>query len=96
MRSWMFTLLPASEQRELAQRYEYDYRKDSYTIAGAILAVGGIGIATSLHKPVPLVFAALIVVEQIVRMIAFRRGPMGSVFGFVVRPLVRDFMNRQP
>ncbi len=96
MRSWMFTLLPASEQRALAQRYEYDYRKDAYTIAGAILAGGAIGILSSLHKPVPLAVAALIVVEQIVRMIAFSKGPMGSVFGFVVRPLVRDFTRRQP
>jgi hypothetical protein len=97
-RSWMFTLLPPHEQRALAQRYDYDYRKDAYSIAGAILAIGVIGILASIPKLdhvsglASMVVAALIVLEQTVRLAAFKKGPAGSIFGMLVRPFLRDLL----
>jgi hypothetical protein len=101
-RSWMFTLLTPREQRELAKRYAYDYRKDAYAVAGAILAVGVIGILSSVSRLdhfsgfIAVIIAALIVVEQALRMAAFRKGPAGSIFGALVRPLLKDVLTRQP
>jgi hypothetical protein len=101
-RSWMFTLLPPNEQRALAQRYDYDYRKDAYTIAGALLAVGVIGIIASVPKLdrvsglASLIVASLIVVEQVIRLIRFKTGPAGSILAMLVRPFIRDLLLRQP
>jgi hypothetical protein len=101
-RSWMFTLLPAHEQQALAQRYDYDYRKEAYSVAGAILAIGVLGILTSVSKLdhlsglVSLVVAVLIVLEQLARLLAFRKGPSGSIFGALVRPFISDLLTRQP
>lgn len=97
-RSWMFTLLPPHEQRALAQRYGYDYRKDAYSIAGALLAVGVIGILSSVPKldrvsgMASLVIAVLIVLEQTLRLITFKKRPAGSIFGALVRPFIRDLL----
>ncbi|HEX6087481.1 MAG TPA: hypothetical protein VF266_23310 [Thermoanaerobaculia bacterium] len=99
-RSWMFTLLSPREQHDLAQRYEYDYRKDAYSVAGAILAVGVIGILSSVSKLhrfsglLVLIVAALIVLEQAARMAAFKKGPAGSIFGILVRPFLKDVLTR--
>ena len=101
-RSWMFTLLSPQEQQALAQRYDYDYRKDAYTVAGAILAVGVIGILTSVSKLdrfsglTSLFVGALIALEQALRLLAFKRGPAGSLFAALVRPFLKDLIPRQP
>lgn len=101
MRSWMLTLLPAGEQNLLAKRYGFDYRKHAYGVAWAFLACGAIGVASMLPKVarisamISLLCAALLVVEQILRLLAFRRGPAGSVFGVLVRPFVRDLLERK-
>ena len=101
-RSWMFTLLSAKEQHTLAQRYDYDYRKDAYAVAGAILAIGMIGILSSIPKVqevsglASLILATLIVLEQTLRLITLRKGPAGSVFGALVRPFIKDLIPRQP
>jgi hypothetical protein len=101
-RSWMFTLLPPREQHALAQRYDYDYRKDAYSVAGAILAVGAIGILASVSKLdrfsglSSLIVAGLIVLEQIVRLTSFKKGPAGSIWGALVRPFIKDLIPRQP
>ncbi|HYC92490.1 MAG TPA: hypothetical protein VEO54_25005 [Thermoanaerobaculia bacterium] len=101
-RSWMFTLLPAGEQRALAQRYDYDYRKDAYSVAGAILAVGVLGILSSVSNLetlgglTSLIVASLIALEQIARLLAFKKGPAGSVWGALVRPFIRDLLKSVP
>jgi hypothetical protein len=98
----MFTLLSPQEQHALAQHYDYDYRKDAYAVAGAILAVGVVGILTSVSKLhrfsglTALVVAALIVIEQAGRLVAFRKGPAGSLFAALVRPFLKDVIPRQP
>jgi hypothetical protein len=101
-RSWMLTLLPPDEQRAIAQRYDYDYRKDAYAVAGAILAVGVVGVLSSIPKLdrfsgfTSLIVAALIVVEQTVRLTSFKNGPAGSIFAHFVRPFVKDLLLPTP
>lgn len=100
-RSWMLTLLPPSEQHALAQRYAYDYRRHASGLAWALLAVGAVGVLSSIPKLdrfsglVSLAVAGLIVLEQALRLRAFRQGPAGSIFGILVRPFVRDLLHRQ-
>ncbi|HYS52392.1 MAG TPA: hypothetical protein VER58_01345 [Thermoanaerobaculia bacterium] len=93
-RSAFVTLLRAADQARVAQRYDYDYRRDSAKVAIVILIFAVIGAVASYRsgKVVPAIVAALIAVEQIARMIAFQRGPTGSVFGLVVRPFVRKLL----
>ena len=88
------TLLRAADQARVAQRYDYDYRRSSMKVAFVILAFAAIGAVASYRtgKLIPAIVAALIALEQVVRMIAFQRGPMGSVFGFIVRPFVRKLL----
>lgn len=98
-RTWMFTLLPSNEQRALAERYDYDYRKDSYAVAGGILAVGVAGILSSIPKLkdfgglVSLIVASLIAIEQTIRLTTFKKGPSGSIFAILVRPFIKDLLS---
>jgi len=100
-RSWMLSLLSPQEQARLAERYGYDYRKHSRDLAWALLAVGTIGIISSVPKLqtfsgfVSLLVAGLIVLEQALRLLAFRRGPAGSFFGILVRPFVQDLLRSE-
>jgi hypothetical protein len=97
-RSWMLSLLSPAEQHRLAERHGYDYRQHSKDLAWAILAVGAVGTIASVPKLetaggfVSLVVAGLIVLEQALRLLAFKRGPAGSVLGILVRPFVRDLL----
>ena len=97
-RSWMLTLLSPAEQHALAERYGYDYRKHAYELAWALLAAGVLGVFSSIPKvgtfsgTVSLIAAALIVLEQSLRLRAFRERPAGSVFGVLARPFVRDLL----
>lgn len=93
--SWMLTLLPASDQLALAERFGFDYRKDAYAVAWSLLAVGAIGVVTSLGKAnerlgalASVIVGALMVLEQLLRLATFKRAPAGSVFGLLVRPFV--------
>lgn len=101
MRGWMLTLLPAAEQVELQERLGYDYRKDAYSLAWALAALGAIGIIASVSNAgervsalLSLIVAAAIVIEQALRIHAFKRGPAGSMFGVFVRPFVRDLLRK--
>lgn len=95
--SWMLTLLPASDQLALAERFGFDYRKDAYALAWSLLAVGGVAIATSLEKAderlgalLSVIIGALMILEQALRLATFKRAPAGSMLGLLVRP----FMSR--
>jgi hypothetical protein len=94
MREPLLTLLPAEDQRRVAERFGYDYRRQSTIIAGAILAFCVVGIVSSLyrHAFVSLVVAGALAAEQIYRLAVLRRGPVGSVFGILVRPFVRKLL----
>ncbi len=102
MRAPLLTLLTPAEQTLLAERFGFDYRKHAYGITWAMLICAALGVATMLPKAaasfsalVSLVCAGLVVVEQAVRLLAFRRGPAGSVFGALVRPFARDLLGRR-
>jgi len=99
MRAPLLTLLTPAEQIQLARRFGFDYREHAYGLTWAILVCAAIGIASSLvtlsrgpriSALVSLLLAGFVVLEQVLRLFAFRRGPAGSVFGIFVRPLARD------
>lgn len=102
MRAPLLTLLTPAEQTLLAERFGFDYRKHAYGITWAMLVCAALGIATMLPKAsesisalVSLVCASLVVLEQTLRLLAFKRGPAGSVFGALVRPFARDLLGRR-
>ena len=100
VRSPFLTLLSPEEQVRLAERFGFDYREHASEVAWALLAVGALGIASSLQKAfagtaggiASSTLACLIVFEQATRLAAFKRGPAGSMFGVLVRPFVRDLL----
>jgi hypothetical protein len=98
----LLTLLTPPEQIKLAERFGYDYRRSAYGVAWTILVCAALGAFTSyleLDKSgsvtslLSMLIAGAVALEQAVRLHAFRRGPAGSFFGFVVRPLVRNLLN---
>lgn len=102
MRAPLLTLLTPAEQALLADRFGFDYRKHAYGITWAMLICAALGVATMLPKAaasfsalVSLVCAGLVMLEQAIRLLAFRRGPAGSVFGALVRPFARDLLGRR-
>ncbi|MDQ6802543.1 MAG: hypothetical protein M3041_17145 [Acidobacteriota bacterium] len=94
VRAAFVTLLPPADQARVMERFGYDYRINSTRVAFVILVFALIGVFSSYRSArwISLAAAALIAIEQIARMIALRRGPAGSVFGFVVRPFVRKLL----
>ena len=94
VREAFVTLLTPEDQRRVAERYPYDYRKASRMVAIALLLIAAVGIVSSYirHAAVALILAALLAVEQVVRLAAFQRGPAASVLRFVARPLVRKLL----
>jgi hypothetical protein len=95
----LLTLLTPAEQMKLAERFGYDYRRSAYGVAWLILVCAALGAFTSyveLDKSgtslLSMLIAGGVVIEQAVRLRAFRRGPAGSIFGVVVRPLVRNLL----
>jgi hypothetical protein len=94
MREPLVTLLDPADQERVAARFGYDYRHQSSLIAMLILAFALLGVATSVHRGAVISFlmAAGISGEQIYRLVALRRGPVGSVLGIVARPFVRKLL----
>lgn len=94
LREPFVTLLAPADQTRVAERFGYDYRRQSVAVAATILIVAVIGVASSFTRGalIALVIAAALGAEQVVRLFAFRRGPAGSVLRFVVRPFVRKLL----
>jgi hypothetical protein len=102
MRSTVFTLLSAAEQQRLAQRFGYDYRKNARTLSIIILIGASMGVVSmgmkisdgdnSVATLLSFLMALFLTVEQIFRLLAFARGPAGSVLGVIVRPFVRSYL----
>lgn len=88
----LLTLLSPAEQNKLAERFGYDYRRSAYGTAWVILICAAIGAVTS-KSPLGMIVAAGVVIEQVLRLLAFKRGPKGSVFGVAVRPFVRNLLS---
>lgn len=94
MREPLVTLLPRDDQRRIAQRFDYHYERLAPKVAATILVFSGIGAISAGnqgHVPGALV-AAAVAAEQIYRLSEFRRGPTGSVFGYLIRPVVRKLL----
>jgi uncharacterized membrane protein YeaQ/YmgE (transglycosylase-associated protein family) len=101
MRAPLFTLLSPAEQARLAQRYGFEYRRHAFPPAIIILVGALIGAISSLMKVrtgggisalISLVVAGALTVEQVLRLIALRRGPAGSMLAPLVRPFVRRYL----
>ena len=94
MREPLVTLLPPHDQMRVAQTYGYRYQRLSFKVAVTIFLFSGAGAFTAARQGHLLgaVVAAAVACEQVYRMSAFRRGPAGSVFGYLVRPLVRKLL----
>lgn len=94
LREPLATLLPTADQWRLRERFGYDYRHLAGTVAGVVLTFAILGVVTSTlsRSPVTGLVAFAVAAEQIVRLIALRRGPAASVLGWVVRPLLRKLL----
>lgn len=101
----LLTLLSAGEQRVLADRFSFDYRRTAFKVALVLLAFALLGTATSLASLskggglsplLSLLGAIAVAVEQIVRLRALRSGPAGSVLAPLVRPLFRRLVTPAP
>jgi hypothetical protein len=94
LREAFVTLLTPAEQSRVAERFPYDYRRDSNVVAVTILTIAAIGVVSSYVRGAVIAFvvAAALAAEQIVRLAALRRGPAASVLRFFVRPFVRKLL----
>jgi hypothetical protein len=101
LREPLVTLLSPAEQERVAQRFDYDYRRHGPSLAWLILVFAAAGAITSLHTLrvhaslsafLSLIAAGGIAIEQVLRLIAFRRGPAGSVLGVVARVVTRKLL----
>jgi hypothetical protein len=98
VREPLVTLLSPTEQAYYAERYDYDYRRHSSSVAWGFLVFAIAGVISSLNtlKTHPgmgaflsLGCAGLIAIEQLLRLSAFKRGPAGSVLGVLARPFTK-------
>jgi hypothetical protein len=101
MREPYLTLLTPEEQARAAQRFGYDYRRLSSKVAALILVAALIGVFStfasmranpSIGFVIPLLSAAALAMEQVLRLMSFPKGPASSVLGIVVRPFVRKIL----
>jgi hypothetical protein len=94
LREAFVTLLTPAEQSRVAQRFNYDYRRESTLVAVAIFLIAAVGIISSFVRgaAIALIVAGALAAEQLIRLAAFRRGPAASVLRFLVRPLVRKLL----
>jgi len=95
VRGPFMTLLSADEQRQLEKKYGFNYREHSaFSLTWSLLVVFLIGVVSSLMREAFFSFitALILAVEQIIRLFALRRGPTGSMLGFLVRPFVRKLL----
>ncbi len=94
MREALVTLLSPADQARVAERFGYDYRQQSSTIAWIILVFALIGVATAVHRGavISYIAASAVAAEQIYRLLVLRRAPAGSFLGIAARPFVRKFL----
>ncbi|MDP9362489.1 MAG: hypothetical protein M3P29_13690 [Acidobacteriota bacterium] len=94
LREPLVTLLSPADQARVAERFGYDYRRQSRFIAAVLLVFASLGIATSIHSGARISFliAAGLAGEQLYRLAVLRRRPAGSVLGILARPFVRKLL----
>jgi len=91
VREPLITLLTPAEQARFAERFDYDHRRHSSSVAWILLVFSAAGVYTSIRSGsiLSLLCAGAIVIEQFMRLAAFKRGPAGSVLGLLARPLTK-------
>jgi hypothetical protein len=87
----LLTLLPPAEQKRLAERIGFDYRRTASAVAWVIFVAAALGAFTA-STVLAMLIAAAVAIEQVVRLVKLRREPAGSIFGVVVRLFVRDLL----
>jgi hypothetical protein len=94
MRESLVTLLSPADQARVAERFGYDYKRQSRFIAAMILVFATLGIATSIHNRavISLLLATVLAGEQLYRLAILGRRPAGSVLGILARPFVRKLL----
>ena len=101
MRAPLFTLLSPPEQHLLAERFGFEYRKHATAPAVIILIGALLGVVSSYVKVadsgglsalLSLFVAGALTIEQILRLVSFKRGPAGSMLAPLVRPFVRRYL----
>ncbi len=94
MREPLVTLLTPADQRRIAERFGYDYRRHSKMVAIFILVFAALGVITAYRNQalVTMLVAAVVASEQVIRLIALRRGPAGSLLRFLVWPFMRKLL----
>lgn len=101
MREPFLTLLSPPEQKRLTQKFGFDHRAQGYKIAIIILVFSAAGVVTSvmtlrermsLSTVSALIVAVVLTGEQILRLMAMRRGPAGSILAPLVRPFARKLL----
>lgn len=94
MKEPFLTLLTPADQQRIAARYDYDYKRESKSVAIALLIVSAIGVVSAFMAGgfISMFAAAALGAEQVMRLAAFRSGPAGSVLRFAVRPFVRKLI----
>lgn len=103
VRGPLITLLPASDQQRLADRFGFDYRKHAYGLTWIILVSTTFGAVSSMVKVADsgsvsaltsLIVAGALAAEQVYRLTILKRGPAGSFLGVFARPFVRRLLER--
>lgn len=98
----LLALLTPAEQKRM-EPLGYDYRDHAYVPAWILLIGAAIGTISSflalrsegrLSAMVSMVIAGAVALEQVFRLLAFSRGPSGSVLGVLARPFVRKLLRR--
>lgn len=98
----ILTLLSPADQRHLAERYSFDYRRYAKRTACAILLFALFGMVTTartaINAPrvsvvIAFIVALLVSGEQLVRLAHLGSRPSGSFLQFLVRPLVKKLMS---
>jgi hypothetical protein len=94
MRESLVTLLSPADQARVAERFGYDYKRQSRLIAAMIFVFAAMGIVTSIQSGavVSLIIATILAGEQLYRLAILGRRPAGSVLGILARPFVRKLL----
>jgi hypothetical protein len=97
----LLTLLAPDEQKKLAERFGYDYRRYAFVVAWLILVFSLLGAFTSYLELeqsgsatslLSMLIAGGVAAEQALRLGRLRREPAGSIFAVLVRRLARNLL----
>lgn len=98
--STFLALLPVADQKMLAERTAFDYRRHAPGLAIGFLFFALLGVGSTYDRfgesgsaTISFLVALAVACEQMLRLVRLRAGPAASMFGFIVRPFVRGFLD---